>query len=344
MKSLFSICFLFLFINLYAQEDAYHSNLKTMLQTKYGLTGGTWVFSANEVTNATNTSGGGGTKTVVNIAGQPFTKASQLAISSVPENGWNAGMDLKTIQPVSNGDRLLLIFWARTIKAPNNVGMGNFEFMQNVAPWNKYITMEQRVGTSWKMYMLPFQATADLPAGSAKFSVELGVAVQTIQVAGVNVINYKQAYPLTSLPSQSNDEYTGMESGAAWRTAADERIEQYRKANLELAVLDEKGEPITDALVKIEMLQHEYAFGTAIDERKIAGNKNQNNTYQDKLFNLDGKGHGFSEVVYENGHKWPAWEATWNLTKTQSAATVKWLNDRGVRVRGHNLVWPGWSN
>ena len=73
---------------------------------------------------------------------------------------------------------------------------------------------------------------------------------------------------------------------------------------------DAHRQPITDVQVKIEMLQHEYAFGTAIDERKIAGNKNQNNTYQNKLFNLDGKGHGFSEVVYENGLKWPAWEGT----------------------------------
>lgn len=344
MRTLLSTCFILLFFNLFAQEDAYHTNLKTMLETKYGISGGSWVFTANEVTNASKISGGGGTKTVVNISDQSFTKAVQFAITTVPANGWDAGISITTIQPVANGDRLLLIFWARTIKAPNNIGMGNFEFMQNATPWNKYVTMEQRIGTSWKLYLIPFQSTADLPAGSAKFGVEMGVAVQTLQIAGVNVINYKQAYPLTSLPVQSNDEYAGMESGASWRAAADERIEQYRKANLEIVVLDEKEQPITDAQVNIEMLQHDYAFGTAIDERKIAGNKNQNNAYQNKLFNLDGKGHGFSEVVFENGHKWPAWEGTWNLTKTQSAATVKWLNDRGIRVRGHNLVWPGWSN
>ena len=329
---------------LFAQEDAYHTDLKNMLQTKYGLTGGTWVFAANEVTNATKTTGGGGTKTLVTITGQSFTRATQLAISTVPANGWDAGMALTSVQPVSKGDRLLLIFWTRTINAPNNIGMGNFEFMQNADPWHKYVTMEQRVGTSWKMYMLPFEATADLPAGSAKFTVEMGVAKQTIQIAGVNVINYKQDYPLSTLPTQSNDEYIGMEPGAAWRAEAEERIEQYRKANLEMTVLDEKGEPITDANVQIEMIQHDYAFGTCIDERKIAGNKNQYNAYQNKLFNLDGNGHGFSEVVFENGHKWPAWEQGWNLTKAQSAATVKWLNDKGIRVRGHNLVWPGWSN
>ena len=344
MKTLLSTCFILLFLNLLAQEDSYHTSLRSMLQSKYGLTGGNWVFATNETTNASKITGGGGTKTIVNIEEQIFTRAVQFAVTTVPTDVWNAGINLTTTQPVSKGDRLLLVFWARTIKAPNNTGMGNFEFMQNGTPWNKYATMPQRVGTSWKMYMLPFQSAADLPAGSAKFSVEMGVNVQTLQVAGVNIINYKQEYPLSELPVQSNDEYDGMESGAAWRAEADERIEQYRKANLELVVLDEKEQPISDAQIKIEMLQHDYAFGTAIDERKIAGNKNQNNAYQNKLLNLDGKGHGFSEVVFENGHKWPAWEGGWNLSKSQSAATVKWLNDKGVRVRGHNLVWPGWSN
>lgn len=329
---------------LYAQEDSYHTSLKTMLQTKYGVTGGTWVFPANEATNATNTTGGGGTRTVVDISGQSFTKATQLAVTTVPANGWNAGMDLTSAEPIANGDRLLLVFWARTISAPNSIGMGNFEFMQKASPYKKYITFEQRVGTAWKMYLLPFQTTADLPAGSTKFTVELGVAVQTIQIAGVNVINYKQAYPLESLPTQSNDEYAGMEPNAPWRAAADARIEQYRKANLEISVMNSAGQPLPNAQVKVEMLRHDYAFGTAINETKIAGNKSQDNTYQEKLFNLDGKGHGFSEVVFENGHKWPSWDGNWNLTKAQKAATVKWLSDRGMRVRGHTLVWPGWSN
>jgi hypothetical protein len=118
MKSLLSICFLFLFINLFAQEDAYHSNLKIMLQTQYGLTGGIWIFNPNETTNANNITAGGGTKTVVGISGQTFTKAVQFAVSTVPTDVWNAGINLTTNQPISNGDRLLLIFWARTTKAP----------------------------------------------------------------------------------------------------------------------------------------------------------------------------------------------------------------------------------
>lgn len=327
-----------------AQEDTYHSTLRTMLQTKYGITGGSWVFSSNEVTNATNISGGGGTRTLVNIAGQSFTKATQLAITKVPANGWDAGMQINNSQPIANGDRLLVIFWARTISAPNRIGLGNFEFMMNSGAYTKYMTFEQRVGSDWKQFILPVQVTADFAVGKAKFGVELGVAIQTVQIAGVTAINYKQIYALSALPVKSNDEYVGMESNAPWRAAADARIEQYRKSNMEISVLNSSQQPLPNVQVKVEMLRHEYAFGTAINETKIAGNKSQDNTYQNKLFNLDGKGHGFSEVVFENGHKWPAWDGNWNLTKAQKAATVKWLTNRGIRVRGHNLVWPGWSN
>lgn len=326
-----------------AQEDAYHADLRATLANIYGVTGGTWVFSSNEVTNANATTGGGGARSVVTISGQTFTRATQLAITNVPANPWNAGLSLNTSAPIETGDRLLLVFWARAITAPNGIGLGNFTFENNVT-YDKDITFEQRVGTTWKQYFLPFESKTNHPGGGAKFAVQLGVAVQTLQIGGLTVINYKKTLPLAALPTISNDEYVGMEPDAPWRAAAQARIEQHRKADLDIVVRDSSGQPIPGAEVTFEMLQHDYAFGTAINEAKIAGNRSQDNIYQEKLFNLDGNGRGFSEVVFENGHKWPSWEGNWSLTKAQKAATVKWLVDRGIRVRGHTLVWPSWRN
>ncbi len=343
MKTLLAFQFLFLMGNVLAQEDSYHASLKSKLQTQYGITGGAWVFPPNETANTANTSGSGGTRTLVQINGQAFTKATQLAIVTVPQNPWNAGMALNTSQAIAAGDRLLLVFWARTISAPNQIGMGCFTF-ENNKTYTKELAFEQRVGPGWKQYLVPIQAKASHPPGGAKFALQLGVAAQTMQIGGLALINYQQSRPLSSLPTVSNDEYAGMESDAPWRAAAAARIEQYRKANLGVVVLDKNSAPITGAQVKLEMVRHDYAFGTAINEGKITGDKSQGNTYQEKLFNLDGKGHGFSEVVFENGHKWAAWEGDWGGTKAKKAATVKWLSDHGIRVRGHTLLWPGWKN
>lgn len=92
MKTLVALQLLFLLGNLFAQEDSYHASLKSTLQTQYGITGGTWVFPPNEIATAANTSCSGGTRTLMQITGQHFTKATQLAIATVPQNPWSAGM------------------------------------------------------------------------------------------------------------------------------------------------------------------------------------------------------------------------------------------------------------
>lgn len=327
-----------------AQEDTYHSGLKNMLSTKYGIVGGTWIFNPNEASNALAMSGGGGTRSVVTISNQPFTKATQLSISTIPGNVWDASLQLASTQTITKDDIILLIFWARAISGINNIVLGNFLFQRNESPWTKFSPMEQRVGTQWKQYILPVRITSDLLAGKGKFMVELGAAVQTIQIAGVAAINYKQTYSLASLPTVSNDEYAGMEPDAAWRNAAKVRIEQYRKANLDLVVVDANNQPMSNAQVTIEMLRHHYPFGTAVSEGKILGS-NPDTKYKEMLLNLDGKGHGFSEIVFENGHKWPAWEGNYSGgSKSNKVDIVKWFTDYSIRVRGHTLVWPGWGN
>ncbi|MDA3881273.1 MAG: carbohydrate binding domain-containing protein [Prolixibacteraceae bacterium] len=344
MKHLFTLFFLSMSIILVAQEDSYHTNLKATLQNTYNVSGGTWVLTPNEANNATYMNVGGGTKTVINVSGQSFTKATQIAIASRPNNPWNASMQLTTVQSIEAGDCLVLVFWARTISATNNIGKSNILFMLNGSPYTKYMSFEQRFGTTWKRYMIPFTAPVDIAVGVGKFMAEMGFAAQTMQVAGVNVVNFKQQYALSSLPTESNDEYAGMESTASWRNDANTRINQYRKADLQVNVTNNSGVAVPNATVIIEMLQHEYAFGTAIDQTKIAGGSNLDETYQAKLMNLDGNGHGFSEIVFENGHKWASWEGNWGGTKEVKAATVGWLADRGIRTRGHAVVWPGWGN
>jgi GH35 family endo-1,4-beta-xylanase len=93
----------------------------------------------------------------------------------------------------------------------------------------------------------------------------------------------------------------------------------------------------------MEMLEHEFKFGSAIRPNYIAGNKQQNNTYQQKILDFDGKGHGFNEVVFENDMKWDAWEELWFLSHADLVKAIGWLDARGISVRGHTLVWPGWN-
>ena len=96
--------------------------------------------------------------------------------------------------------------------------------------------------------------------------------------------------------------------------------------------------------MEVEMLQHEFAFGSAVVSSRFADNPLHSDIYESKLLDFDGEGHGFNWVVFENALKWPGWENNWITTPPQTAKAAQWLRDHDIQIRGHTLVWPGWSN
>ena len=92
MKSnLLLISFLSLSIALFAQNDAYHNTLLNQLQSDYGLTGGSWVLTPNEATNASSATSYGATFTQNNVSNQDFSLAINMDIASTGTNVWDAG-------------------------------------------------------------------------------------------------------------------------------------------------------------------------------------------------------------------------------------------------------------
>ena len=92
------------------------------------------------------------------------------------------------------------------------------------------------------------------------------------------------------------------------------------------------------------MQRHDFKFGTAVKGSRFPGGSEYNANFVDRLFNLDGEGHGYNAVVFENDFKWPAWEQEWITTNEQMRSTLDYLTDRDIHVRGHVLLWPGWQN
>ena len=50
-----------------------------------------------------------------------------------------------------------------------------------------------------------------------------------------------------------------------WRTSAEARIDEHRKADLQVVVRDAAGEPVEGATVRAEMTRHAFKFGTAVN-------------------------------------------------------------------------------
>jgi len=133
--------------------------------------------------------------------------------------------------------------------------------------------------------------------------------------------------------------YPGAEPDAPWRAVAATQIDAIRKADLQINVTD-AGIPLPGADIAVRMQQHQFGFGTAVQNWRLRDSNPQHNTYKQKVSEL------FNLATPENNLKWPAWEGEFGSLYTQQGAqdAIAWLQGQGIDVRGHNLVWPGLTN
>jgi GH35 family endo-1,4-beta-xylanase len=124
-----------------------------------------------------------------------------------------------------------------------------------------------------------------------------------------------------------------------WLTDANQRIEQHRKADLTVSVVDSLGQAVPGADVHVEMKRHTFGFGTAVPAAWINNTSANGVTFREKLLE------NFNQVVFENDLKYPPWIGLWgpgfNWPQTQQA--LDWLDANDLPTRGHYLSWATWS-
>lgn len=331
-----------LLINTSIAQDAYHSSLQNTLQSNYGLPAGNWVLNNTETANLDSDYWYGDLNGSNQMAiGQAFSQTVSITVNSSGSNQWDAGYGLQNVQPVNAGSTCLLVIWLRSESGNGQVSL----FVENSSTFNKEIYLTFDLSSQWTQYFIPFDADQAYAPGGLTAGLHLAWMPQMVELGGLAILDYGNSVTLDDLPNQTNNEqYGGWEPDAPWRAEAADRIEQIRKSNLTIRVEDTNGALISGALVEVEMLQHEFAFGSAVVSRLFAENNSHSDIYESKLLDLDGEGHGFNWVVFENALKWPGWEQNWISTKPETANAVQWLRNHNIQIRGHNLVWPGWSN
>lgn len=83
-----------------------------------------------------------------------------------------------------------------------------------------------------------------------------------------------------------------------WRDDANARIEQFRKGDLSISVIDAAGNAVPGAAVEVEMQRHAFGFGTAVKASRINGGGGADNAmYREKILE------NFNHVVFENDLK-----------------------------------------
>jgi endo-1,4-beta-xylanase len=272
----------------------------------------------------------------IDVAAQPFDEALEVRVTA-PNPELELRAQVKSA--VAKGDVLLASFRFRTEWSREESGEGQTEFVFGLgsAPWTEWAAFQVRASRQWREVFVPFEVRQDVSPGEARVSLRLGCFPQTVQFGRITIENFGREAALRDLPA-TEITYRGREPEAAWRAEAVGRIDRIRKADLAVKVVDLAGRAIDGAEVRARLVRHEFAFGTCVQAARLLGaGEEQYRRTITELFNF---------ATLENDLKWVALEGDWaeKYSFERAQAAVEWLRERGLGVRGHVLVWPGWRN
>ena len=243
----------------------------------------------------------------------------------------------KSTGAVKRGDVMLARFAIRALYARQESGEAIVYFFinQGIAPFERNIILDITAATEWKTIDIPFKASYDMPAGEGTIGFTFGALAQKVEIASVEVLNFGTKTDVTQLPL-TRFSYQGREANASWRNDALKRIEVLRTAPLLIKVLNAEGKPMAGAAVTATMLQSDFVWGTAVNERMLASGDTSADIYRAILKEM------FNTAVIENGFKAGVWHGRPDR-QPETLKAFSWLLKSGLRQRGHNLVWPGWK-
>ena len=233
---------------------------------------------------------------------------------------------------VKKGDVLLATFRARCEQSMTGEAVVQFAFERNGEPYNKSAFVRFGVREHWTTFRVPFAVDDDYAPGEAHATFHLGFNGQILDLADLSLVNYRDTQTIADLP-RTDISYPGRDADAPWRAEAAARIERHRKADLTVTVTRAAGQPVPGATVHLQQTRHAFPFGTAIAVPGLLDQGPDGAKYR-KILKAD-----FNAGVFENAMKWKNHDVA---TEREIDEALDLLDDAGIAMRGHVLVWPGW--
>ncbi len=241
------------------------------------------------------------------------------------------------------GDILLIRVSIRSVSTMDETG-ATFAtaFLEGPGPdFTKYAEREITSTGDWQTYDIPLEMSDAEAANELVLKIGFGAGdrPQSFDIGGVEVWYFGTSVSLADLP-RTELSYEGRAADADWRSDAAERIDQHRKGDFTLRVLDSEGQPVERAEVAVDMTRHAYHFGSVTVGHILMGEGEDSTTYREKVLEL------FNQSGPENDLKWAPWAGEWgeNFSQETTIAALQWLKDNGFYTRGHVMVWPSKRN
>ncbi len=278
----------------------------------------------------------------VSVKEQDFDHAFQITTSEYMYD--DQGLQANITKSLKKGDVLWISFSARSLESKRETGGGFVELRFDQLVNGKYVWpshLERGVsfGNEWTKTSIPFILTKDTRPEDVRVVVKFDSYPQKIEVGPITFICCGQPVSLDELP-KTVVRYDGYEPDAPWREAAAERIEKYRKGDLQIRVTDEAGNPVNGAEVTASLSRIAYNWGTAVTSARILDTVSVDmKHYRDTLARY------FNQAVFENEMKWKNWPTFDEEKKGFSTLrAMRWLRTHHITARGHVMVWPSWQN
>ncbi|SFR91490.1 Endo-1,4-beta-xylanase, GH35 family [Halomicrobium zhouii] len=339
--------------------DEYHNTLLSDLQENHELPQGEFVYGLTEqdVVDAFSFSGAGsGSMSTFEVSDSdvPITQGVRVEVNEEPSNNWDYSYQgYVTDRSFSAGDVLLGVAYVRSDTDGAETQAGFKYRYQDSEGSTSYSSTFVQDGASiqpdgeWSRYYFPVEI-GEKPDGSdyePYLEFWAGYAQQTLEFGGISLIDYSGTdVSVGDLPSGASDggpnpllDYEGRAEDAQWRQDARDRIEEIRKTDLDVEVVDGDGNAVPGATVDLAMQEHAFDFGSAVSAEHINGDSEDDEIYRETFLE------NFNKAVIENGLKYPAFLGEWGDSKEGAKQALDWLNQRNVPTRGHYLVWEEYS-
>lgn len=303
------------------------------------ISGGETVLTEEDLFRSKNREGGEkfGTQKIVDVEGMPFDKAWRCDCTVKPGSEYEFQLMLPQFKgKYKPKDILVIEFTYRTISSKHEDGQGQLGVgvEMNGPPHTKIVTENFSTNGEWTTVRIPFEEKEDDKQNGTSYTqicLRMGSRVQCLEVGGFTLKNYKNKYQLEQFDMEGDNANVLQEiygKDEQWRREAIGRIEQIRKGDINVLVLDRNGKPVKDADVEISMFEHEFEWGTAITDFIVANQSTDPNVNNEaKIISSL-----FNSAVCEAANKWGNYKNSRFLARQLGDC----LKDLGVRhIRGH---------
>ena len=267
-------------------------------------------------------------------------KAARLNVGVTTDPIWDVQLASPfNTAPIRKGDVLFGYFDVRASSSrESGAGLFSGYLQANDGGWTGLRAISGSPGANWTRRFYSATAERDFQPGTVNLVFQVGGAVQQIDVANARLYDLGPGADTDKLPKTILT-YVGREPNAPWRKKAAAQIDRYRKADVEVQVVDAQGQAVPGAEVRVELLKHKFEFGTFLEgDSPVLKEGKEADNFRNIVLN------------YFNTAATPGYAAsTWGWpdpnTRARYIKTIEWAKDHDMKVKNGHLVWSrfDWS-